>query len=1327
MKCKKCGAELQEKCNNCPMCGKKLRSKKPLVLSLISIILAVLIVLSSGTVAFSLFNTELKKENSVGNSTVQEETAEEELPQADLTKKPTIRVQIDDDYCFVGQESTVGFRAYLSKKVDSVRLFRTDNNAEITELTVATQPENGTWEYSGEYTFTPDTAGKINFRAYAGEEFSEETYIFVASPFTEEEQAEFDEISTGLAAYMESLDTMEMEISEILAEAEEWLNNHDSVAEVIVSDNEVTYKTDSGIYSSFLVDSGDDFFIGEDSAMGDFKENTTAVEYFNEWKTDESALTTIGSISYLSSDITITNDQTLIVMPTKYSNDGFDDPFFDEFDDVIYDSPKINSRPVICDTPWEVMDSIMNREWARYGTVYLCAHGGNDDNYFFGIFDSTDESEYLRFKDDYDFLMNSEAAPNDFSIHYQEVLKDNEIHYEALLSSRFIMKAFRGFEFDNTFFFMVSCHGFVDDEFNAFLLSNKAQGILGSDNSILFLSAFSLFNDVIKPMYYNEGNDESKLSNTFSAGADGGAVTISIENDYLGVSQYYLKSKEHVQESQRISLSRLMEIYPHSIITDADRIAEYYQWVIGSKLTDIDVITYNERVELADGEVRFADHYDAVLTVDENFEYITRESDFTFGGDGSITGTLYNGTVTRTIYSDGSYKDVNNKGEILTDTEITAYRFLNQRFNEELTVKSGKDGKFTFKAEDDDVFPWGHYVIASKDDNYDGEASIILTQHATNGGDLVLHGGKSTLSGIVQGEKSATDKSLIVLSEANVSLIDSKGNTVASTSVGSDGSFTFKDIEKGTYTLSITCKDYEKLTMSVEIEKGFVYQYTLGCIVLQPLDSIMDVVLVLDTSGSMSGEPIAATRDAASRFANTVLGADKSCRVGVVTYASGSSTACSFTKYSTTVEPIVSRIGAGGGTNISSGLSTAESMLSDSEARNKIIILMSDGLPNEGKIGDSLVSYADEIKKDGIIIYTIGFFSGISDEQTRNECRSLMGRLASKGYHFEGTSIGELSAFFNDMALMASDKSMIHLEIACPVDVKVSYNGETLSSAADSLCTRTSFGTLMFDGDEDDPTKIVRLSEDVDFTVEIIGTGKGTMDYSISYVDENGNYTDTRTFKKVPVTKKFTAVTTTAKEDITTMKVDSDGDGKIDLVYENAGKKETTVTDAKQFAEKVMKITAIVLAAIFGVVIIIIIIAKAVPAIKRLKKKKAEKKANAPDVKNAVSYIGKKKIRTPKVQQPLFRFCADCGERLSAEITFCGKCGRAQHGTDSVGAVNNASSAGKAAFAVSVKQELYPKKTDEADSDSLAFCPECGEKLEAGVIFCGNCGKPLKN
>lgn len=213
---------------------------------------------------------------------------------------------------------------------------------------------------------------------------------------------------------------------------------------------------------------------------------------------------------------------------------------------------------------------------------------------------------------------------------------------------------------------------------------------------------------------------------------------------------------------------------------------------------------------------------------------------------------------------------------------------------------------------------------------------------------------------------------------------------------------------------------------------------------------------------------------------------------------------------------------------------------------------MSDGEPNIGKEGEDLIAYADEIKNSGILIYTLGFFENMSG--SKSEAQYLMEHLASDGCHYEVASADDLVFFFEDVADQINGQKYIYIRIACPVDVTVAYNGETLCSAEDDLSVRTDFGTLTFeDGEnetsanEDDRIKVLRLKEGADYDVQIVGTGRGMMDYTIGFMDENGDYSDFRRFEDIKITKQTVVDTVAAVSDESVLNIDEDGDGKYDL------------------------------------------------------------------------------------------------------------------------------------------------------------------------------------
>ena len=361
-----------------------------------------------------------------------------------------------------------------------------------------------------------------------------------------------------------------------------------------------------------------------------------------------------------------------------------------------------------------------------------------------------------------------------------------------------------------------------------------------------------------------------------------------------------------------------------------------------------------------------------------------------------------------------------------------------------------------------------------------------------------------------------------------------------------------------------------------------------------------DIVLVLDVSGSMSGTPMDETKKASVNFVNTILNEDAS--IGVVTYDNSSYMLSDFSVDKNILTNTITNIYDGGGTNIEAGLVEAHTMLNKSGAKKKIIVLMSDGEPNEGKDGDDLINYADEIKNDDIIIYTVGFFEGLGDY--KSYAQLLMEGIASDGCHYEVAGADDLVFFFEDMADQINGQKYIYIRIACPVDVTVTHNGETLCSSEDDLNLRTGFGTLTFeenenvtDADEDDRIKVLRLKEGTDYDVQIVGTGHGIMDYTIGFMDENGDYSDFRRFEDIKITRRTTIDTVVAASKESILKIDEDGDGRYDLELR---------AEENGYGEEVEK-SVLFYVAVSGCILLILLILILIIR-KNLKNKKAKEK-----------------------------------------------------------------------------------------------------------------------
>ena len=136
----------------------------------------------------------------------------------------------------------------------------------------------------------------------------------------------------------------------------------------------------------------------------------------------------------------------------------------------------------------------------------------------------------------------------------------------------------------------------------------------------------------------------------------------------------------------------------------------------------------------------------------------------------------------------------------------------------------------------------------------------------------------------------------------------------------------------------------------------------------------IDIILALDVSTSMlardfTPDRINAAKDIAIRF----VAERPSDRIGVVVFAGESYTQCPVTTDRATLINLIKEIECGlieDGTAIGNGLATAVARLKDSDAKSKVIILLTDGVNNSGEISPKMA--AEIANTYGIRVYTIG-------------------------------------------------------------------------------------------------------------------------------------------------------------------------------------------------------------------------------------------------------------------------------------------------------------------------------------------------------------------
>ena len=136
----------------------------------------------------------------------------------------------------------------------------------------------------------------------------------------------------------------------------------------------------------------------------------------------------------------------------------------------------------------------------------------------------------------------------------------------------------------------------------------------------------------------------------------------------------------------------------------------------------------------------------------------------------------------------------------------------------------------------------------------------------------------------------------------------------------------------------------------------------------------IDIMLSIDVSGSMLARDFKPDRVTAAKEVAGAFIADRyGDRIGLVAFAGEAFTQAPLTTDQGTLQTLLSRIRSGlieDGTAIGNGLATAINRLRESEAKSKVVILLTDGVNNRGSI--TPMTAAEIAKAQGIRVYTIG-------------------------------------------------------------------------------------------------------------------------------------------------------------------------------------------------------------------------------------------------------------------------------------------------------------------------------------------------------------------
>lgn len=136
----------------------------------------------------------------------------------------------------------------------------------------------------------------------------------------------------------------------------------------------------------------------------------------------------------------------------------------------------------------------------------------------------------------------------------------------------------------------------------------------------------------------------------------------------------------------------------------------------------------------------------------------------------------------------------------------------------------------------------------------------------------------------------------------------------------------------------------------------------------------IDIVLAMDISGSMLAQDLTPDRlEASKKVAMDFIAGRSNDRMGLVIFSGESFTQCPLTTDHQVLQNLFKDVKSGmveDGTAIGMGLATAVNRLKESEAKSKVVILLTDGVNNQGSIAP--MTAAEIAQQFDVRVYTIG-------------------------------------------------------------------------------------------------------------------------------------------------------------------------------------------------------------------------------------------------------------------------------------------------------------------------------------------------------------------
>lgn len=204
----------------------------------------------------------------------------------------------------------------------------------------------------------------------------------------------------------------------------------------------------------------------------------------------------------------------------------------------------------------------------------------------------------------------------------------------------------------------------------------------------------------------------------------------------------------------------------------------------------------------------------------------------------------------------------------------------------------------------------------------------------------------------------------------------------------------------------------------------------------------IDIILAMDVSTSMLARDLTPDRINASKdIAIEFISQRPTDRMGIVVFAGESFTQCPLTTDRATLINLMKEVQTDlieDGTAIGNGLATAVARMKDSDAKSRVVILLTDGVNNRGEISPQMA--AEIAKTYGVRVYTIGVGKegmapypvmtpwGVEIQNVKVEIdEALLSEIAEStgGRYFRATDNTKLSEIYSEINDMEKARTTV--------------------------------------------------------------------------------------------------------------------------------------------------------------------------------------------------------------------------------------------------------------------------------------------------------------